>query len=158
MAWCNVRVGPFLINGFNVSSTIEITPALKIDSRAIRYEFIRASGPGGQHVNKVSTAVQLRFDIHNAGLPGDIRDRLLEKAANRINVRGELILESQQYRSQLKNKQAVLERLISLIQDASIPPKVYKHRRRTSRAAKQRRLDSKRHRGEIKQARRRVSW
>ncbi|MBN2010886.1 aminoacyl-tRNA hydrolase [candidate division KSB1 bacterium] len=137
---------------------IEITTQVSIDRRAISYEFIRSSGPGGQHVNKVSTAVQLRFDIRNAGLSEDVIQRLHEKAGNRINSEHELIIEAKKYRSQLKNKQDALERLIALLQDVAVPPKIHKPRRGLSRAAKHLRLEAKRKRSEIKQARRRVNW
>ena len=141
-----------------MSEQIEITPTLQIDGRTISYEFVRASGPGGQHVNKVSTAVQLRFDINNSGLPGDVRDRLKERAATRINSRDELIIQSRQSRSQFKNRQHALDRLISLLQEVAVSPKTHKPRRGLSRAAKQRRLEAKRKRSEIKQARRRITW
>lgn len=132
---------------------IQITPTLAIDERHLHFDFIRAAGPGGQNVNKLSTAVQLRFDIGQANLPPYVRKRLHDLAGNRITQAGILIIEARQARQQEQNRQAALNRLIDLLRRASHRPK---RRRPTqpSKAANQRRLDSKRRRSQTKRNRR----
>ncbi|MBN2582648.1 MAG: aminoacyl-tRNA hydrolase [Planctomycetes bacterium] len=135
---------------------IRVTHALSIDENEIQWEAVRASGPGGQNVNKVSTAVQLRFDVqHSPSLPDEVRERLLRIARRRINSRGELVIDARRYRSQTRNRDDALERLVGLIRLATVRPKT---RRKTnpSAAAKQRRLDSKHHRGQLKRTRGRI--
>jgi ribosome-associated protein len=134
---------------------IEITKDIAIDEGEIKYAFTGSSGPGGQHVNRAATAVQIRFDIaHSASLPDDVRDRLARLAGSRMTQDGELIIESQRYRSQHRNRKDALERLLNLIRKAAKRPK---RRRRTkpTRASKERRLRQKRHRSRIKKLRRR---
>ncbi len=132
---------------------IEITPALQIDERELQIEFIRASGPGGQNVNKVATAVQLRFDMRAAPLPEDVKQRLIHLAGNRMTGEGTLVIEAKRFRTQEQNRQDAIERLKALIQRASVAPKI---RRATSptRASQERRLDSKRRRAKVKELRR----
>jgi ribosome-associated protein len=99
---------------------IQITPDLAIDEREIQQEFVRASGPGGQHVNRVATAVQLRFDVANSpSLPDDVRARLVQLAGRRMTKEGVLLVESQRFRTQERNRQDALERLIELIRQAT---------------------------------------
>jgi ribosome-associated protein len=135
---------------------IKVTNDLAIPEDEIQMKFIRSSGPGGQNVNKVSTAVQLRFNvIDSSTLPADIQERLLNLAANRITEDGILIIEASQYRSQERNRQAAVERLVALIQEAAKEPSV---RRETKPPlhSKERRLENKRHRSRIKRLRKNI--
>lgn len=132
---------------------IEVTNDLAIPEDEIQMKFIRSSGPGGQNVNKVSTAVQLRFNvIGSPTLPADIQERLMDLAANRITEDGILIIEAHQHRSQERNRQAAIERLVALIKEAAKEPSV---RRETKPPlhSKERRLENKRHRSRIKRLR-----
>ncbi len=133
---------------------IPITPNIALDENEIQESFIRASGPGGQNVNKVATAVQLRFDVrHSASLPEDVRERLRRIAGRRMNQAGEIIIEAKQYRTQEQNRQDALDRLIALIRQAAQKPRARRATKPT-RAAKERRLESKKRHGEIKSLRR----
>jgi len=132
---------------------IYITDDIEIKEDEIKEDFIRASGPGGQNVNKVATAVQLRFDVRNSpSLPDDVRERLIKLAGKRMTELGELIIKAKRYRSQLKNREDALNRLISLIRKATDIPKP-RRTKKPSQAAKARRLETKRKRSEIKQMR-----
>ena len=136
---------------------IRITRSIAIDEDEIREVFVRASGPGGQNINKVSTAVQLRFDVANSpSLPDDVRERLIRLAGRRMTDGGELIIDARQFRTQLKNRQDARERLVELIRRAAVRPKPRK-RTKPTRASKEKRLDTKRRRGRAKQQRRRVT-
>lgn len=131
-----------------------VTAETTIDESAIKYVFIRASGPGGQHVNKASTAVQLRFDVMNApSLPDDVRRRLLRLAGSRMNMSGILIINARQFRSQSQNREDALNRLTCLIRKAREKPKLRKKTRPTL-ASKERRLKAKDRQGKIKKMRR----
>jgi len=134
---------------------IRVSREIAIPEEDVRFIFIRASGPGGQNVNKVSSAVQLRFNIQSQALPEDVRARLARLAANRINQEGELVIEASAYRTQEQNRQDAVNRLVGLIQKASKKPKV---RRKTDvpQQVRERRLDSKRRRGEKKRLRKRI--
>jgi len=133
---------------------ISITPTLSIDKSELVEEFIRASGPGGQNVNKVATAVQLRFDVrHSPSLPEEVRERLLRLAGKRASADGVLLIEAKQYRTQEQNRADARERLVALIRQAATKPKA-RRKTKPSRAAKQKRLENKKRRGATKSLRR----
>jgi len=135
---------------------IKITDAISIDENEISYGFVHASGPGGRNVNKVATAVQLRFDVRgSSSLPPDVQERLERLAGNRMTQEGVLILQAQQHRSQERNRRDALERLVGLIQQAARQPK-RRRRTRPTAASRRRRLEAKRHLAETKRLRRRV--
>ena len=131
---------------------IEITPDLSISDDEITEKFVKASGPGGQHVNKTSSAVELRFDVRASSLPEDVKARLERLAGSRLTLDGVLILFSQGTRSQEMNRQEVRERLVALIKQALHRPKPRKATRPTY-ASKLRRLDSKTRRSGVKSLR-----
>ena len=132
---------------------IHITPTISIDPREIREDFIRASGPGGQNVNKVATAVQLRFDVkHSLGLPDDVRERLIRMAGRRVTEDGVLIIEARRFRTQERNRQDAVDRLVKLIRKASEKPKS-RRKTRPTLASRVRRLETKRRRGKTKRIR-----
>lgn len=136
---------------------IKITENISIDEKQIRFDFIRASGPGGQHVNKTSTAVQLRFDVKNCrGLNEDIVNRLRVIAGKRMTLEGELIISARSFRSQEKNRADAIERLVQLIKKAARPVKV-RRKSKPSKAARQKRIQNKKHRGELKILRRSIT-
>ena len=131
---------------------IQITDTLAIDEREVEERFVRASGPGGQNVNKVATAVQLRFDVNASSLPDEIKTRLVTLAGSRMTAAGVLVIDAREHRTQAQNREAARERLVELLARATRKPK---KRRATkpSKAAKERRLVSKKRRGETKSAR-----
>jgi len=135
---------------------IHITPSIAIDESEIQLEFIRASKPGGQKVNKVATAVQLRFDVGNSpSLPDDVRERLMRLGGRRMTQDGVLVIKAQRFRAQDRNREDAIERLIELIRKAAEKPKP-RRRTRPTLASKRRRLESKRRRGKTKRIRRSV--
>lgn len=136
---------------------IHITPTLAIDESEIHLDFIRASGPGGQKVNKTSTAVQLRFDVaRSPSLPEGVRERLIRLAGKRISRDGVLIIDARSLRTQERNRQDAMKRLIELIRRAVKKPKA-RRKTKPSPAAQKRRLNQKHRRGAIKRLRGSVS-
>ena len=132
---------------------IAITDTLALAEAEISESFIRASGPGGQNVNKVASAVQLRFDVRRSpSLPQSVRERLERLGGSRITQDGVLVITAQRFRSQERNRQDALARLIALIRRAATPP-VPRRRTRPSAAARQRRLTEKTHRSRVKRER-----
>ena len=132
---------------------IRVNARIALDEREIQEDFVRASGPGGQNVNKVSTAVQLRFDVaRSPSLPDPVRARLIVLAGSRLTQDGVLILSAERYRSQRRNRDDALERLIELIREACETDKPRRPTRPTL-ASKKRRLESKQRRGETKKLR-----
>lgn len=135
---------------------IPVTETITIDEQEIKEEFVRSSGPGGQNVNKVSTAVQLRFDVANSpNLPDDVRQRLITAAGKRITRDGVLVIDARTFRTQERNRRDAFDRLAAMIRQAAERPRL---RRKTnpSLEAKKRRLEQKRHRGETKRFRKPV--
>ena len=132
---------------------IQITSSIALDESEIQQEFIRASGADGQNVNKVATAVQLRFDVANSpSLPDDVRKRLISLAGRRITEDGILIIDARRFRTQGQNRQDAIDRLVELIRKASQKTKIRRLTRSTL-ASKKRRLESKRRRKETKRMR-----
>jgi len=133
---------------------IRVTPHIGIDEREIEEQFVRASGPGGQNVNKLSTAVQLRFDVrHSPSLPSDVRARLERLAGARLTRDGVLVIIAQRHRTQARNREDALERLLELIRQAAVAP-VKRRPTRPTKASRERRIESKKRRSGIKQHRR----
>src|SRR5581483_9519438 len=131
-----------------------ITPLLAIDESEIQESFVRASGPGGQNVNKVATAVQLRFDVrHSPSLSEDVKARLLRLAGRRVSADGVITIDARRFRMQEQNRADARERLAELIRRAMEAPKV-RRATKPSRAAKGRRLETKRKRSKVKRLRR----
>lgn len=132
---------------------IKVTDHIWIDESEVKEEFIRASGPGGQHVNKSSTAVQLRFNVDSSpGLPGDVKARLKALAGQRLTGEGDIIITSREHRSREQNRLDALEKLIALIRKAAHRPKA-RRKTRPTLGSKEKRLKEKAVRGAVKKMR-----
>ena len=133
---------------------IRVTDHISIDEREIEESFVRASGPGGQNVNKLATAVQLRFDVRGSpSLPAEVRARLERLAGTRMTRAGVLIIIAQRHRTQARNREDALERLVELVSRAAVAPRL-RRPTRPSAAARRRRVEAKKHRAGVKRLRR----
>lgn len=138
---------------------IEVTPAIQIADEEVQLRAVRASGPGGQHVNKVSTAIELRFDVRaSPSLPEPVRARLYGLAGSRLTMDGVLVLVAQEHRSQELNRQAAIERLVELVREAARPPPPPRKKTRPTKASKERRLKAKAQRSGVKSMRGKVRF
>ena len=135
-----------------MAAMIHVTDTIAIDDREVDERFVRASGPGGQNVNKVATAVELRFDVAASSLPPDVKRRLAALAGSRMTTEGVLVLDSREHRTQAQNREAARARLVALLQQAAVRPK----KRRPTKpkpAAREARLKAKKLRSEVKKGR-----
>jgi ribosome-associated protein len=133
---------------------IFINEKISIDESEIHEEFIRSSGPGGQNVNKVATAVQLRFDVSGSvSLPDDIIKRLIRIAGKKVSKEGELVIKAARFRTQEMNRKDALERLVDLVKKATVVPRP-RRKTKPTKASKERRMETKHRRSEVKAARR----
>jgi len=138
-----------------MSAKLRISDRVALDEAELIEQFVRAPGPGGQNVNKLSSAVQLRFDvIGSPSLPDDVRARLKRLAGRRLTTEGVLIIDAHRHRTQARNREDARERLFELIREASVAPKPRRATKPTL-ASRRRRVEEKRKRGEVKRARRR---
>ena len=144
------------MGGILIREMIHVTEDLTIDESELEVKFVRSGGPGGQHVNKVATAVQLRFDVGGSpSLPEDVRARVAELAGNRISYDGIVTIEANRFRSQKRNREDAVERLVELLRRGAEKPKKRRQTKPTVTARK-RRLEDKRHRSTVKEKRRPV--
>jgi ribosome-associated protein len=132
---------------------IRVTAKISLDEREIEESFVRASGPGGQNVNKLATAVQLRFDVrHSPSLPPDVRDRLERLAGSRLTRDGVLVIIAQRHRTQARNRDDALERLLDLVREAAVAP-VKRRPTKPTKASRERRIEGKKKRADVKRLR-----
>jgi ribosome-associated protein len=136
---------------------IPITATIQLDADEVTWHAVRAQGSGGQNVNKVATAVHLRFDIRTSSLPNEVKERLLHLSDRRITKEGVVVIKSQDHRSQTQNREEALERLAELVRRATLRPRKRKATR-PSHSAKRRRVDAKTRRGRVKALRGKVQF
>lgn len=137
---------------------IQISPSIQIDEHELQFEYIRASGPGGQNVNKVATAVQLRFDIANSpSLASDIKGRLIRLAGKRVSVEGILLIEAKRYRTQEQNRTDAIQILVELVRKSLLAPKK-RFKTKPTQTSREKRLKEKKQRGEVKKIRQNKSY
>ena len=133
-------------------ATIFVTPTIELDEGLISERFVRASGPGGQNVNKVASAVELRFDLGSSALPPDLKERIAARAGSRLTSDGIIVIDSRQHRTQAQNREAARARLVELVRLAARPRKSRRPTRPTG-AAREKRLASKKRRSSVKASR-----
>jgi len=131
---------------------LQITPNIKISENELHFDYIRASGPGGQNVNKVATAVQLRFDIFASSLPEELKVRLIHLAGRRMTREGILVIEAKQFRTQEQNREDAIRRFANLVRRSLMKPKPRKKTKPT-KASREERIKAKKKRGDIKKSR-----
>jgi ribosome-associated protein len=136
---------------------LEIAPSLQIDERELQIDFIRASGPGGQNVNKVATAVQLRFDVRAASLPEDVKARLIQLAGRRMTGEGVLLIEAKRFRTQEQNRADAIQRFVELVRKSLLKP-IARRKTKPTAASREERLKEKKRKGEIKKMRQSKDW
>jgi ribosome-associated protein len=142
----------------NRDESVRVSEQVRIPAGELRWEFARASGPGGQNVNRVASSVRLRFDAaRSPSLPEDVRQRLLRLAGHRRTATGEILIEARTHRTQERNRAEAMERFVGLLRRALHPARPRRATRPTA-ASRERRLDAKRRRAESKHARRRPAW
>jgi ribosome-associated protein len=135
---------------------LRVTGSIAIDESELDVEFIRSSGPGGQHVNRTASAVKLRFDAKRSpSLPDEVKERLAREAGSRMTGEGVVIIHARRYRSQHRNRQDAMDRLVALVRKAAAKPAT-RRRTRPGAAAKRRRVEEKRRRGQVKKLRAKV--
>ena len=135
---------------------LQVTPTIAIDEYELQEEFFRASGPGGQNINKVSTAVRLRFNVNSPSIPDSVRERLISLAHGRVTEEGILIVEARRFRTQGANRKDAVGRLLELIRKAAQEPQI-RHKTRPTLGSKVRRLKTKHLRAKSKESRRSIS-
>ncbi|MCI0552542.1 MAG: aminoacyl-tRNA hydrolase [Anaerolineae bacterium] len=131
---------------------LEISPNTKINENELQIDFVRASGPGGQNVNKVATAVQLRFDANNSSLPEEAKARLIHLAGKRMTSEGVLLIEAKRFRTQEQNREDALQRFVELVRKSLAKPKA-RRKTKPTKASKEARLKEKKRKGDIKRLR-----